>query len=957
MLKREMSNSTLAAPQAELIERFLGLREDSARSNFLRENPALKQERAVRYLTDRVVTIMQHDSDLALQWAEAASWLAGVLQDDDCRAKSARAVGDCLFLKGQYRDALNSYQRALDLFRRLKQDVEAAVTLSRSIHPLIYLGDLEEASRRAEAAREAFRRRRDHLRLARLDADVGNALYRQDYYHNALTLYRHALPVLESLGEQRDTATVLNAMAACYLGLQDFKSALEAYQRVRAYSEQHKMPELVAEADYYRAHLHYLRGEYGVAINLYRGSREIWERLGDAFHSSLCLLEQSEIDLDLNLMEEAAKLAKQALASFEELKRRHQAAKALTILAIATHGQDRPLEALEILGRARQLFAAENDSLWTATLDLYLALGFYHTGQTKEALQSVEEAHGVLSHFGLEGKAAQAELLRASLHLQAGDFVTARSWCNSALERVERAEITGPRYLIHFVLGQEREAQNEMVEAHECYSRALHALENLPTLHQAQERIPLFKDTWPLYEALLGTTMRSNEPAARQATFEVVEKAKSRMLAELFSFPVPGTLGLTGVPVERIEQIYDLRRELDAYCRQLCRSELDKERQSVRGLKRLRELIRENESRLLRAANELGATNPDFSFLQGVGTIPPQDLLGALPRGSTLLDYFEVRGSLRACVLNRRGLEIIPLAASADARGILRALREHFAKVQESAGSPGQTTGDRSVAQVLLQELYSALFAPLREHIDGQRLIIVPHGFLHYVPFQALHDGSKSLIEEFTISHSLSARLYLLLCGVKKQLLDDTSVVMSVSEPEKPHDECAMMIAAALPNARLLVGDEATEALLKYHGRSSHNIYLETRAVFRRDNPLFSTLSLRGSLLRLFDLYQSHLPCGLVTLNGCGPALEEMGEGEELIALVGGFHYAGARGVLTSLWTVPELSAVEILGSFYSQSKRVSDKAEALRQGMLDFRTTYPHPYHWASFTLWGSTH
>ena len=62
-------------------------------------------------------------------------------------------------------------------------------------------------------------------------------------------------------------------MAVCSISLNDFNEALRFYREARDYCGRHGMPLLVAEADYNIAYLHYLRGEYALAIELYHAAR------------------------------------------------------------------------------------------------------------------------------------------------------------------------------------------------------------------------------------------------------------------------------------------------------------------------------------------------------------------------------------------------------------------------------------------------------------------------------------------------------------------------------------------------------------------------------------------------------------------------------------------------------------------------------------------------------------
>ncbi len=189
-------------------------------------------------------------------------------------------------------------------------------TLSGALQTLIYLSLYDQAFDWAQRAHEIFSRHGDRLRLARLDTNMANILYRQDRFEEALELYRRATAVFREIGDPQDIAISLKNMATCQISLTEFRDALATYRLAREVCVQHDMPLLVAEADYNIAYLYYLRGEYTRAIELYRATREHCHELGDAYHQGLCDLDQSEMYLELNLSEEGGFLAKRA---FENL--------------------------------------------------------------------------------------------------------------------------------------------------------------------------------------------------------------------------------------------------------------------------------------------------------------------------------------------------------------------------------------------------------------------------------------------------------------------------------------------------------------------------------------------------------------------------------------------------------------------------------------------------------------
>jgi CHAT domain-containing protein len=69
------------------------------------------------------------------------------------------------------------------------------------------------------------------------------------------------------------------------------------------------------------------------------------------------------------------------------------------------------------------------------------------------------------------------------------------------------------------------------------------------------------------------------------------------------------------------------------------------------------------------------------------------------------------------------------------------------------AGSADRLGPPRATAQTL----YEWLFAPLREHVKTQAVLIASHQQLHYLPFSALHDGEQYLVEVYTVVYLPSA--------------------------------------------------------------------------------------------------------------------------------------------------------------------------------------------------------
>jgi CHAT domain-containing protein len=253
-----------------------------------------------------------------------------------------------------------------------------------------------------------------------------------------------------------------------------------------------------------------------------------------------------------------------------------------------------------------------------------------------------------------------------------------------------------------------------------------------------------------------------------------------------------------------------------------------------------------------------------------------------------------------------------------------------------------------------LKSLYQELIAPIRELLQGEHLVIVPHGLLHYVPFHALHDGTSYLVDRFSISYAPSASVYTV-CQTKEVNESGDSLVLGVPDAQAPSIRTEVeALSGILPNARLFVGEAATEDVLRTYGRGSRMVHIATHGYFRQDNPMFSSIRLGSSHLSLYDISHLQLPAELIVLSGCATGLNVVTPGDEVMGLVRGLLQAGAQSLILSLWDVHDESTKEFMIGFYTRLQQGLSKAKAMQATMLELRKRYPHPYQWAPFSLIG---
>ena len=253
-----------------------------------------------------------------------------------------------------------------------------------------------------------------------------------------------------------------------------------------------------------------------------------------------------------------------------------------------------------------------------------------------------------------------------------------------------------------------------------------------------------------------------------------------------------------------------------------------------------------------------------------------------------------------------------------------------------------------------LASLYDLLLRPIEEKIGARRLVIVPHRALHYLPFQALHDGATYLIERREVSYAPSALVLQKCLGLERRSLS-RALLLGVADAQTPrvHDEIEAL-RSLFPETVALLNQEATIAALRKQAPTADVIHLACHGQFRPDNPLFSSLRLGDGWLTVRDAYNLNLHCALVTLSACETGVNDVAPGEELIGLARGFFAAGSASLLISLWTVDDEATSEMMVDFYGRLRASGSPAKALREAQLAMMQKRQHPFFWAPFVLTG---
>jgi len=954
--------------QQELLGEFASLAAADERREVLARHPELLRSESIKLLADLVLEKIRTDAKEALHLAEAGVLIAEQLRRDEDLALATRAKANALYASGDNRAAVEFHERAIARYEALQNPKEAARTLSASIQPLILLGEYDRAFQASERARAIFTQTGETRRIANLENNVGNIFHRQDRFEDAMLHYERAYQTLAQFEDWERAAVTLHNMAMCLISLNEFAKSLDCYQRARGLCVRHNMPRLRDQADYNIAYLYYFRGEYSRAIEMLFATRRACETSGDAYHFALCHLDLSEIYLELNLSEEAREMAHEGFQQFQKLGMGYESAKTLANEAMAYGQQGKTVQALELFGKAREMFAAEKNLVWPWLLDLYQALLLFHEGRYFEARRLAVAAARFFDDSALRGKAALTHLLLARIALNVEDPAGAQAETDAALAKISGLQAPVLAYQAHFLSGQLAQARNERGIALAAYQEARKCLEALRSRLYAEElKISFVKNRLQVYEALVDL-YAADAPQADSAAeaFACIEAAKSRSMTEMiFQSGQSLPLGDSGQS-ELVRRIRDLREELNWYYHRIEAEQLRPEENSGARLQQLQEKAVSQENELLRTLRELPAHERENATLEAPADFSLEKIQATIPADATLIEYYSSGDRLLAAILTRESARIMPVTVLSRVVNFLHLLRFQIAKFRMGAAYTERFAQPLLAAtQSHLESLYNELIAPIAAQLTTKHLIFVPHGPLHFLPFHAVRSGDAYLCDRHTVSYAPSATVFAL-CQDKRRKasfpLDDpreavrSSLVLGLPDERAPQilDE-VQSVAGILPNAELVLREGATTELLRSRGAQADLLHIATHGNYRQDNPMFSGIRMGDGYLNLYDLYQMRLSARHVTLSGCATGMNFVAAGDELLGLQRGLFCAGASSLLLSLWDVHDGTTAQLMQSFYRHFISSGDMPAALQTTMQSLREQHPHPYYWAPFVLVGS--
>lgn len=371
---------------------------------------------------------------------------------------------------------------------------------------------------------------------------------------------------------------------------------------------------------------------------------------------------------------------------------------------------------------------------------------------------------------------------------------------------------------------------------------------------------------------------------------------------------------------------------------------------------------------------------PDISILKARSrdTIGIARVQQSLASSMVLLEYVIADPQSYCLVITRSNARIVELPAKRR----IDTLAEAYLKAVKA----------KQAADVESRRLYAALLQPISEAKQKENLVVIPDGRLHLVPFDALvDDGGKYVVESHSVTYAPSATGFFLLTtqehpphtfshtllavgGVPYAEGDLKQVALTrgydpsnLSNLPASSDEVQAAESAVHGSTNtILLGADATESAFKHADLAHYRyIHLAVHGFASTVDPDRSALLLRSDpahgedgFLQASEIVQMRLNADMVVLSACDTALGPV-EGEEgIAALSRAFLLAGARSVVSTLWSIDDTFSSFLMKQFYGHLATGSSPAVALASAKRDMVNKYGRsapPYYWAAFIVEGT--
>jgi len=809
----------------------------------------------------------------------------------------------------------------------------------------------------------------------------------------AITTAGEALQLWQSIGDDRGVArSHLNlglyyfAQSSLVESAQNFESALNLARTVGD-------TRLQAEALVYRGYVEHRKGAWQESISFMAKAEDLFDGNAEPFLMGQITSGLAESFIETGLPEVGLQKYQQALEYYREADSAAGLVGASWGIGKAQYILGRYPEALAILQQT--LADAETNKMpwWVAQSHDYIGRTYAALNQPLQALEQLETALQLYDEQGSLMEEARVRALIGQLYQTQAKLEEAQQFYKQALQTFVALDDHIDQSATLFALGQLEMKRGNYETAENYLRQSIDTTENVRSMSTTVHLTAAFSATvHDRYSQYIQCLLRRNDKQAAVHAFEISESARARSLAEFLRRTETNLL--VRLDPELAKQEKSLRHLMAA--KENDRVALLSKKYEKADLQKLDAELAQLEEQYKYLSATISQRYPAYDQITRPHTWDLARIQEQVVSDddTILLEYIVGVDKSYVWAITRDSLTAHEITGDVG-----KAAETVYNLSKEPAKDGSELTG---AANALSQMVLS----PVATQLNKRRIIVIADGALNYIPFQMLPSpasGSEPLVVQHDIVNAPSASV---LGELREEVADRgvrSKVLAAFGNPafgaSQPKASAAVSAAVRdielngdtldlsatgqlffaereINSLREIATPAATFAATGFAANRDQLftmdlsqfaiLHFATHGLLDPKHPehsgiLLSTVDDKGKELKGFiglqDIYSLRAPVDLVVLSACRSGLGREIRGEGLVGLTRGFMYAGATTVVASLWKVDDEATAELMKRFYSemlQNRKTPDEALRIAQISIREKPQWSAPHYWAGFTLQG---
>lgn len=857
------------------------------------------------------------------------------------------------------------------------------------------LGQFQKAIEHYQKAVIYIRNRDSVGNLSTFLSNQGLAYRELGEYEKALKLIKESIHILEEADSNFDVSLAIsyNVIAGTYKDLGMYENARHFYIKSLELRKKRNNVHRLATIYNNLAQLEESVGNYNQALVYYNKTLSYEKKADNPIRKAIPYRNIAGLYVDIGDYEKARFYFAKSIQIYRQFDNPAALAEMWAGLAALNRVVVNYDSASIYYRKAARIYKQHNNK--SDLFDIYVNLSQLEldAGQYTKAREMAEEALSLARQMKSNLNITEALIIQGQIYQVTGKHEKAENRYRLASTNAARLP---PNEQIPALRGLARSLYHngDTEEAFEVAEQAISYMETIRKRggYMAAFRASVFEAYVPFYKQLASWYISSGQHFDR--AFALLESSKARAFTEdlarassNFEATLPDSLRIK--KQEYMNKLNRLYTQIDTVSSNSIRSEL-------------KSRIIEEESNYEAFLNELDLDKITRKQIKATETITLKQLQRKLPAQTAVLEYALLDSTLLVMGITDDGIYSRQLSYStadfSDKHDFRRTIESFINKISSKGDISDILNQSNRISTLLLNEF--------REIIDNHEdLLIIPDGFLAYLPFETLVHNGEYLIQTNNVKYLPSVTSRSLLNrnegGNKAQLL---AMAGSQFEGEIEFDANRRQAQVSLPytvtevdsvaslfeDKTVWKDEELTEQALKSEPLSSYKyIHFATHGIIDESDSHNSGLVLTESkladgsigddgFLRTTEIFNLNMNADMVVLSACNTGKGRLIEGEGILGLQRAVFTAGASNLVVSLWSVYDKSTAFMIPEFYRQLLDLEGqfrwdallryvglkdtffyghKATAMRNAkrkMID-HPTYNHPVFWAPFIVVGA--